>query len=177
MSLIDSARSLLLLIDFQARLMPAIHEAEAALLNAGRLLEAAGMLDVPSLLTEQNPKGLGPTVGQLPVGDAPVVAKQSFGACGEEGFADRIPANAQVIVAGWEAHVCVLQTVLDLVENGYQPVVIEDCVSSRKPADKATALRRMAQEGAVITSAESILFELCRVAGTDGFKAISRLVK
>ncbi|WP_309545844.1 isochorismatase family protein [Paracoccus thiocyanatus] len=70
MPLIDSARSLLLLIDFQARLMPAIHEAEAALRNAGRLLEAAGMLDVPSLLTEQNPKGLGPTVGQLPVGDA-----------------------------------------------------------------------------------------------------------
>ncbi|RDD70322.1 isochorismatase family protein [Paracoccus versutus] len=177
MPLIDSARSLLLLIDFQARLMPAIHEAEAALRNAGRLLEAAGMLDVPSLLTEQNPKGLGPTVGQLPVGDAPVVAKQSFGACGEEGFADRIPANAQVIVAGWEAHVCVLQTVLGLLVAGHQVHVVADAIGSRQPESKETAIRRMERHGAEIVTTEMVLFEWLRTAAHPRFREVAALIR
>ena len=177
MPLIDPARSLLLLIDFQARLMPAIHDAEAALRNAGRLLDAGRMLDVPHLLTEQNPKGLGPTVEQLPVGNARVVAKQSFGACGEEGFADRIPANAQVIVAGWEAHVCVLQTVLGLLETGRQVHVVADAIGSRQPESKETAIRRMERHGAEIVTTEMVLFEWLRTAKHPRFREVAALIR
>ncbi|MDF3856564.1 isochorismatase family protein [Paracoccus pantotrophus] len=177
MSLIDPTRSLLLLIDFQARLMPAMHEAEAALRNAGRLLEAAEMLGVPGLLTEQNPTGLGPTVEQLPTGDAPVVAKQSFGACGEEGFADRIPAEAQVIVAGWEAHVCVLQTVLGLLGAGHQVHVVADAIGSRQPESKETAIRRMERHGAEIVSTEMVLFEWLRTAKHPRFREVAALIR
>jgi nicotinamidase-related amidase len=82
-----------------------------------------------------------------------------------------------VIISGIEAHVCVLQTVLDLLEHNYVPVVVENCISSRKSRDKKTAVERMKQEGAVIATYESILFELTRFAGTSQFKEISRLVK
>jgi nicotinamidase-related amidase len=82
-----------------------------------------------------------------------------------------------VIVFGIETHVCVLQTVLDLIEMGYQPVLIEDCVSSRNKSDRKIALNRMRQEGAILTSYESVLFELSKVAGTEKFKQISNLVK
>jgi nicotinamidase-related amidase len=82
-----------------------------------------------------------------------------------------------IIIAGIEAHVCVLQTVIDLSANGFEPVVVADCISSRKEKDKMIALERMKNEGAVISSCESILFELCRVSGNEKFKAISALVK
>ncbi len=177
MPLIDPIRSLLLLIDFQARLMPAMHEAETALRNAGRLLDAAGMLGVPSLLTEQNPKGLGPTVDQLPVGDASVVAKQSFGACGEDGFTDRIPADAQIIVAGWEAHVCVLQTVLGLLETGNQVYVVADAAGSRQPESKETAIRRMERHGAEVVTTEMVLFEWLRTAAHPRFREVAALIR
>ena len=85
--------------------------------------------------------------------------------------------NKTIIICGIEAHVCVLQTVVDLLAAGYTAVVVEDCISSRNPEDKRVAVERMRTEGAVITTCESILFELARVAGTDEFKAISRLVK
>lgn len=177
MPLIDPARSLLLLIDFQARLMPAMHEAEAALRNAGRLLETARMLGVPSLLTEQNPKGLGPTVEQLPTRDAPVLAKQSFGACGEEGFADRIPQEAQVIVAGWEAHVCVLQTVLGLLDAGRAVHVACDAIGSRQLESKKTAIRRMERHGAEVVTTEMVLFEWLRTAKHPRFREVAALIR
>ena len=82
-----------------------------------------------------------------------------------------------VILCGIETHVCVLQTTIDLIQLGYQPIVIEDCVSSRKLSDKQTAIERMRQEGAIISSLESILFELARFSGNETFKAISKLVK
>ena len=86
-------------------------------------------------------------------------------------------AKENIIIAGIESHVCVLQTVLDLKRNGYHPVVVEDCVSSRNPNDKRIAIERMRQEGAIITTYESLLFELLRYSGTEQFRAISRLVK
>lgn len=177
MPLIDLERSLLLLIDFQTRLMPAMHDAEATLRNAGRLLETAGMLGVPCLLTEQNPAGLGPTVAQLPVGDATVVPKQSFGACGEAGFADRIPANAQVIVAGVEAHVCVLQTVLELLDAGHEVHVASDAIESRRPESKKTAIRRMERHGAEIVTTEMVLFEWLRTARHPRFREVAALIR
>ncbi len=82
-----------------------------------------------------------------------------------------------MIIAGIETHVCVLQTTIDLISNGYRPVIVEDCVGSRKPNDKAMAIERMRKEGAYITTYESILFELLRYSGTDAFKKVSKLVK
>ena len=89
----------------------------------------------------------------------------------------RASGKSQIIICGIETHVCVMQTVIDLLEKGFIPVVIADCVSSRSPSDKHIALERMRQEGAIISTYESILFELARVAGTDTFKTISKLVK
>lgn len=177
MPTIDPERSLLLVIDFQARLMPAIHDAETALRNAGRLLEAARMLDVPCLFTEQNPEGLGPTVEQLTIGAAPVVQKQFFAACGEEGFTDRIPASAQVIVTGCEAHVCVLQTVLGLLDAGRQVHVVRDAIGSRKPESKETALRRMEKHGAEIVTTEMVVFEWLKTAEHPRFREVAALIR
>jgi nicotinamidase-related amidase len=118
MPTIDPQRSLLLVIDIQTRLMPAIHDGESVIRNAGRLIEAAKLIGVPRLFTEQNPKGLGPTVDGIAVEPGRLVEKQSFDVCREAGFLDRIPADAHVVVAGCEAHVCVLQTVLGLRAAG-----------------------------------------------------------
>lgn len=169
------------LIDVQEKLVPHMHEMDQVLEKQVMLVKGLQQLEVPVLVTEQYVRGLGKTLPELQelVNIDEAMEKMAFSCYDDAAFAEKLRETGRktVILFGIETHVCVLQTVLDLVENGYQPVVIEDCVSSRKPADKATALRRMAQEGAVITSAESILFELCRVAGTDGFKVISRLVK
>jgi nicotinamidase-related amidase len=92
-----------------------------------------------------------------------------------EGIA--VSGKENIIIAGIESHVCILQTVVDLIQNGYHPVVVEDCVSSRHENDKRMAIERMRQEGAIITTVESILFELLRYSGTEQFKGISKLVK
>ncbi len=145
------------------------------------LLEGFRILQIPLVITEQYPKGLGPTLEPLSLllEKEPVIEKISFSCCGEPGVRDKLNSlkRPTIIICGIEAHVCVLQTVVDLVEQGYRAVVVEDCISSRKPEDKRVAVERMRSEGAVITTCESVLFELTGVAGTDEFKAISRLVK
>jgi nicotinamidase-related amidase len=113
------------------------------------------------------------------VRDFPVIEKTAFSCCDVPEF-NRTLAEIHkqfILIVGIESHVCVLQTVIDLVERGYQPVLVEDCVSSRKAMDKTIAVRRMHKEGAIVTSYESILFELCRFSGTDQFRTISKLVK
>ncbi len=145
------------------------------------LLEGLKILDIPLFLTEQYPRGLGPTVEEISNALGPIAAieKATFSCCDEPDYRKLLEDSGRktLIVCGIEAHVCVLQTVMDLVASGYTPVVVEDCISSRNPADKRVAIHRMRTEGAVITTCESILFELTRVSGTDEFKAISRLVK
>ncbi|MBN2613335.1 MAG: isochorismatase family protein [Bacteroidales bacterium] len=133
------------------------------------------------MVTQQYTKGLGETVSELGqhLGDMRKIEKLSFSCCGEPVFLQQLESTGKktVIVAGIETHVCVLQTVLDLLELGYQPVIVEDCTSSRKFNDKKIALERMRDEGTIITTFESLLFELCKVAGNEKFKAISKLVK
>lgn len=177
MPIIDPERSLLLVIDFQARLMPAIHGGEAAVRNAGRLVEAARLLGVPSLFTEQNPKGLGPTVEALPVDEDRLVAKQSFDACREEGFLDRIPRDAQVLVVGCEAHVCVLQTVLGLLAASRTTYVVGDAIGSRVAESRQAALRRMEGHGAEIVTTEMVVFEWLKTAEHPQFRQAVALVK
>jgi nicotinamidase-related amidase len=178
---IKRENSAALLIDIQDRLFPHIHQKDELLRKSSILIEGLQVLGIPLVITEQYPKGLGKTVAALSdlVNQDPVIEKIAFSCCDEPAVLQTaaLQKSKTIIICGIEAHVCVLQTVVDLLESGYIPVVVEDCISSRNPQDKFTAVERMRSEGAVITSCESILFELARVAGTDEFKAISRLVK
>jgi len=170
-------KSLLLIIDFQARLMPAIHEGEGAIRNARKLLEIANLLDVPRLVTEQNPKGLGATSPELPVDPEGVIVKFTFDACRAENLLQRIPADAQVVVTGCEAHVCVLQTVLGLIAASRKTFVVEDAIGSRKPQDKAAAIRRMERHGAEIVTSEMVAFEWLQSAQHPRFKQAVAFIK
>ncbi len=170
-----------IIIDVQEKLFPVMHKKEKLLNKLPRLIEGLKILDIPLLVTRQYPKGLGATLGtvQQHFVNEEAIDKVSFSCCDEPRFMEKVSLHAKknIILAGIEAHVCVLQTCLDLLANGYQPVVIKDCVSSRKGKDNKTAMERMRSEGAVISTSESILFELCRYAGNERFKAISQLVK
>jgi hypothetical protein len=170
-----------LVIDIQERLFQVMDSREEFLHKCIILIEGLKVLKVPLLLTEQYPRGLGSTIGPIrqAVGSASSIEKVAFSCCDEPLFSsslDRL-ARKKVIICGIEAHVCVLQTVVDLLERDYEPVVVADCITSRHSGDKDVALDRMRSEGALITTCESILFELTGVSGTDQFKSISRLVK
>ncbi len=170
-----------LVIDIQERLYPHIHEHEAIARNTGILVKGMKVLGMPVLVTQQYTRGLGPTIPGLLdlIRGFPVIEKTAFSCCDEPEFIRALAETHKqfILIAGIESHVCVLQTVIDLVERGYQPILVEDCVSSRKVHDKSISVRRMRKEGAIVTSYESILFELCRCSGTDEFKSISKLVK
>ena len=159
--------------------MPAISGGEEVVANAGRLLAAAGRLEVPVLITEQNPKGLGPTVAELarPDGSLPVVAKMEFDACRAGGVLDALPAGHHIVVAGCEAHVCVLQTVLGLLDRSRRVYVVADAVGSRRPENKEAALRRLERAGAEIVTTEMVIFEWLGTAADPAFKAVIALVK
>ena len=176
-----SNETVALVIDIQEKLFPHIDNHSKLQTNCEILLSGLSVLDIPVLVTEQYPKGLGPTIESISslVRDFKPIGKLSFSCCGEKKFLETLHEHSKrnILILGIEAHVCVLQTVMDLIERGYLPVIIEDCVSSRKPSDRETSLKRMAREGVIITTYESILFELCEVAGTEQFKQISRLVK
>ncbi len=170
-----------LIVDMQERLFPHIFEHENIEKNTQILIMGLKILEVPIIITEQYRKGLGLTIPIIAnaLENYESIEKMSFSCCDSDNFEAELERvnKKNVIIAGIETHVCVLQTVVDLIEAGYQPVVVEDCVSSRNENDKRLAIERMRQEGAIISSYESILFELARVSGTDSFKAISKLVK
>jgi len=172
--------TVLLVVDVQDKLLPAIHEADNVVEFARRMIEAAKVLGLPILAAEQYPQGLGRTCAILREAFAPVqpVEKTLFSACVAR-IAERLREvdRLNVLVVGIEAHVCVQQTVLDLVRLGYTPFVCADAVGSRRPLDRDTAIERMRQAGAVITTTESATFELLGEACTDAFKRILKIVK
>jgi nicotinamidase-related amidase len=178
---IEREHTAALIIDIQEKLFPHMYQKEALLRRCALLLEGLKVLDIALIVTEQYSKGLGATVPEISVliDQKSVIEKIAFSCCDEPVVmqSGAIRNSNYIIICGIEAHVCVLQTVIDLQEAGYRAVVVEDCISSRNPEDKRVALERMRTEGAVITTSESILLELARVAGTDEFKAISRLIK
>lgn len=176
MPAIERERSILLVIDFQARLMPAIDGASVAVANTRRLLDAAAMLEVPVLFTEQNPAGLGPTIAELRAG-APVVAKTTFDAVQAPGFLSRLEPGRALVVAGCEAHVCLLQTVLGLRAAGRDVYVVRDAVGSRRSESKETALERMSRHGADVVTTEMVLFEWLRDCEHPRFREVLALVK
>lgn len=177
MPTIDPKRSILLVVDFQERLMPAIAEGDAAIANTRRLLDAATMMGIPVLLTEQNPKGLGATVRTLARDGAPVVKKMTFDAVEAPGFVAALPPAHALVVTGCEAHVCVCQTVLGLLAKKRQVYVVRDAVGSRRAESKETAILRMARHGAEIVTTEMVLFEWLETAEHPSFRRVVELIK
>jgi len=170
----------LLVVDIQERLCAAM-PADSLERMVGRtraLIEGAKVLGLPIHVTEQYPKGLGHTLPQLAVllGGAKPVEKTEFTAC-VAGIADRLGGRKVVLVAGMEAHICVFQTVRDLAERGFSPVLCVDAVLSRSEVDLRVGIDLCRQAGAFVTTAESALFDMLGRAGTPEFKAISAAVK
>jgi nicotinamidase-related amidase len=175
--LLTAEGAVLLLIDLQERLMPVIDDHEAVVTRAGRLAEAARLLDVPVRATEQNPAGLGSTVPPLAAYPQAVMSKTSFSAAADPGFSALLPAGAsEIVVAGCEAHVCVLQTVLGLLTRGNRVIVAADAVGSRDPADRTVALDRARQHGAEIVTSEMVLFEWLRDSRHPKFREVQKLL-
>lgn len=169
----------LLVVDVQGKLITLTPGHETIIWNIRRLLDAAKVLGVPAVGTEQYPKGLGPTVPVLAERLGPIPAKLAFscGGCGEL-FADFDARGiAKLLVVGIEAHVCIQQTALDLLAASYRVFLAVDAIGARHAVDRDTAFRRMESAGATLTTAEAAMFEWCETSGTPEFKEISRLVQ
>jgi len=191
MALLDSTRSILVVIDFQGRLVQMVHRPALVLETTRRLLRLAELFAVPVVLTEQYPKGIGPTEASIRAAyDALTTPKYfldktAFGCCGDSGFEALLRAarpslhsqQRQIVLAGIEAHVCVLQTVLELLNTGQEVHLCWDAVSGRGEEYRKHALDRMAAAGATITNHESVAFEWARDKNHPQFKALSALMK
>lgn len=177
MPVITRERSALLLVDFQSRLMPAIDDGMRVITNARRLLDAAQMFDIPVMVTEQNADGLGPTVPELRSDAATIAPKMTFDATQMPGFIAKLPARSDLVIAGCETHVCVLQTVLGLLRAGRRILLVRDAVGSRRVESKETAIRRMERDGAEIVTAEMVLFEWLGTAADPRLRKILNLVR
>ena len=191
MPLLEASRSILLVIDLQGKLVHMVHRPDRVLEVSRRLLRLAELFAVPVVLTEQYPRGIGPTEESIRAGfDALTqpgffLEKTSFGCCGDGQFQDLLqrarpdlgPGRRQILVAGIEAHVCVLQTVLELLAAGEEVQVCWDAVSGRGEDYRRHALERMAAAGATLTNHESVAFEWARDKNHPQFKALSALMK
>jgi nicotinamidase-related amidase len=173
--------TVLVVIDVQDKLFRVMPEREALAASLRKLVRGAQVLGVPVILTEQNPKGLGPTIPELAelVPGIQPIPKFSFSCCGEERFRRELEAlgRRQVLLAGIELHICVYQTALDLLASGYEVQVVADCVTTRLLENREIGLTKLRDSGAGLTTAEMALFELLKTAEGDVFKEISRIVK
>ena len=183
--LMKASRSHLLVVDVQARLMPAIHEGEGLVRNVTILLEAAKRLGIPVTVTEQYPKGLGatmPAVLEALPGEAVTLSKTTFSAAREPSIAERIATlrgsgRDQLVVCGAEAHICVMQSALEFRQSGFEVFVVADAVSSRSPHSVSTACARLLHAGCHWVTTEMAAFEWMERAATDEFRALSPLFK
>jgi len=167
------------LIDIQEKFLPVIYDIQGVIDSANRLVQGALILNIPLLVTEQYPKGLGRTVEGIEFGNQEIIEKIAFDCFGCDEFVNKINHlnRKSLVIFGIEAHVCVLKTSLEALNRGYEVHLVADAVSSRTQRNRDIAIERMRQSGAFIASTEVILFQLMDRAGTDEFKAISRLVK
>ena len=178
--MLELHNTVMVLVDLQDKLLPAMHNTEALLDSTDRLVRGMLLLEAAILWAEQNPAGLGATsqkiAKHLP-GEA--ISKMSFGCCGEKKFISSLESlnRKQVVLAGIETHVCVYQTAIELIRRGYQVHVVSDAVSSRTPENKAIGLQLMKAAGASITSMETVLFELMKAADGEKFKELLKIVK
>ena len=179
---LDRDKAVLAVIDVQQKLVPTMPQDvyRRVLKSIEFLVKSAGELAIPVVVTEQYPRGLGATVPELSgVGVGGVVEKVSFGCCGDPEFMTRLKSlgRTQVVVTGMEAHVCVYQTVLGLLEAGYHVHLVRDGIIARGETDYLNALNLAQQAGAVVTTSETAVFQLLRGSTSPGFKKISGLVK
>jgi nicotinamidase-related amidase len=174
---LDAQTSTLVVVDVQSKLVPVIDQGATVVENARRLIAAAALLAVPTLFTEQNAKRLGSTIPELAANPTAVVHKMTFDSIRAVGFLERLADDHVAVVAGCEAHVCVLQTVLSLIERGRRVFVVRDAVGSRRIESKETALRRMEQHGAEIVTTEMVLFEWLETADHPRFRETVALIK
>lgn len=174
------ALATVLVVDLQQKLLPAMHEADSCVAAAARLIKAAGTLGVPVIATEQYPAGLGrtdPRISEL------LAANRTFEKTQFSAWIEPVRAvlahsgRNQVILVGIETHVCVQQTALDLLRDGKQVWLCVDAVTSRRPLDSQVACDRLRHAGAIVTTTESVIFELLGEAGTQEFKNILKIVK
>lgn len=176
---IDPKHTAALVIDYQEKLVPVMYEKEALMDHTTMLLAGLHILGIPMYITQQYTQGLGMSVEDIfeasGVKREDYIDKIRFSAY--EKIAPYIREKKYIIICGIESHICVLQTLMDLIQEGYVPVLVVDCISSRKERDIMVAIKRAEIEGAVLTTYESLLFELLQVAGTDTSKKIQRLIK
>jgi nicotinamidase-related amidase len=179
--LLQADRSCLLLVDIQARLAPAVLDPDQVITRAGILRRAADTLAIPVIASEQYPKGLGPTVPELraTLEEHQILSKTTFSCFRDEKLASQVRqlARMQVVVGGMEAHVCVLQTVVDLLHNRFSVFVVADAISSRLEQSRVLAIARMREAGAAIVTTEMVLFEWLERADHPQFRALSSLIK
>ncbi len=180
-SILDSQKASLLIVDVQESFRKVLPDLANLTRNISILVEAAKILKLPVIVTEQYPQGLGKTVSEISacLGEHSYFAKNSFSCLGAEGFLQSLADSGrkQVIVCGIEAHVCVSQTVHDLISQGYCVHLVADSVSSRNPKNKEVGIERMLLAGALPSTVEMALFEMLTRSGTDNFKAVQRLIK
>jgi nicotinamidase-related amidase len=173
--------TVLVMIDIQTRLWNVMFEKEALAENAARLLKGLKLLAVPVIVTEQNPRGLGPTLPELValVPELKPLAKLCFSCRDDAAFRGALEEvnRRQVLLCGIESHICVYQTALDLLSAGFETQIVADCVSSRHPGNKEVALTRLQTEGAKLTASEMVLYELLKSADNPKFKEMLQVVK
>lgn len=177
---LNRENTLLLIIDIQERLAPVVRQEKEVIENNKILIKTANTLNIPIIVTEQYPKGLGPTVREVKdsLQDAKIFEKISFTACTEE-VMESLEGHGRkkIIITGMETHVCVFQTARDLLDKGYQVFLVADGVSSRTKENYKNSLELMRDMGALISNTETIVFDLLKKAGTPEFKALSKLIK
>ena len=179
--LLDAGKSQLVLVDYQARLMPAIHAGDAVVRNAARLAQLAQHLGIPSIATEQSPDKLGPMVPEVRNACGTVLAKTYFDAYAD-GLREPLQRSiasgrSQVVVAGCEAHVCLIQTALGILADGLDLWLVTDACGSRNPENRQAALQRLRDAGARCVTTEMVAYEWVRHAAHPAFKALQALVR
>ncbi|MBI2995393.1 MAG: isochorismatase family protein [Candidatus Melainabacteria bacterium] len=180
-NLFTKENSVVLLIDYQERFVPHLYNNEETIKNIKLLLSGANIYKVPIIVSEQVPEKLGPTIGELKelLKDAKFFSKKSMSCCGKPDFVEDLKKNKieKVAICGIEAHVCVLQTSLDLIHNSFQVHLASDAISTMVPHNKEIALEKIKSAGGIISSVETILFEIAYEAGSEEFKRLQHLFK
>ncbi len=174
-------KAILVIVDVQQKLTDVMHDKERLISEFDKLIKGIITIEVPIILTEQNPDGLGPTIAEIKalLPELKPIYKMSFSCLGEEEFPERLKESgrSQVLLTGIEAHVCVYQTAMDLAGAGYDVQVVSDCISSRTQANKELALQKLRGAGIGITGTEMILFELLKTADNPRFRDIAAIIK
>ncbi|MEM1581763.1 MAG: hydrolase [candidate division WOR-3 bacterium] len=179
--LMSRENAVLLIIDVQEKLFPLISDKENILQNIRKLIRFAGIISMPVILTEQYPKGLGPTIPEVKelLPEVQPIEKMEFSCFGSERFREVLKKLGvkTLVIAGIETHICIVQTSIEGVNNGYEVCVISDASSSRNPEDRRIAFERMRQSGIIVASTEMLIYELLKKAGTQEFRDALKIIR